>query len=140
MVLVGGLTVPCPIWHELVPVLSKHFHILLYGELIYHHSRYVFDYTILPDHYGRGYSQAPEANYDATFYASTLALLLQYVGWSKTYVVGTSMVCGSLTCRKKPMILTITRSGRRHRRSISYHLPSSRFEQSRIYCPRGTTS
>ncbi len=44
------------------------------------------------DLYGRGYSDAPHTTYDANLYTTQLALLLQYVGWSKANIVGVSMV------------------------------------------------
>lgn len=49
-----------------------------------------FDHT---DLYGRGYSDAPKMTYDTTLYVTQLALLMQYLGWDKTHVVGLSMVC-----------------------------------------------
>ncbi len=42
--------------------------------------------------YGRGYSDAPHTTYDVNLYTTQLALLLQYVGWSKADIVGVSMV------------------------------------------------
>lgn len=44
------------------------------------------------DLYGRGYSDAPQATYDTSLYVTQLALLLQYIRWDKTDVVGVSMV------------------------------------------------
>jgi hypothetical protein len=44
------------------------------------------------DLYGRGYSDAPEITYDASLYATQLALLMQHVKWPKAYVAGVSMV------------------------------------------------
>lgn len=51
------------------------------------------------DLYGRGYSDAPQTTYDTSLYTTQLALLLQYVGWTKTNVAGVSMVrtCSHLT-------------------------------------------
>lgn len=46
----------------------------------------------LADLYGRGYSEAPELTYDASLYATQLALLMQHVKWPKAYVAGVSMV------------------------------------------------
>lgn len=44
------------------------------------------------DLYGRGYSDAPDITYDASLYATQLALLMQHVKWPKAYVAGVSMV------------------------------------------------
>lgn len=44
------------------------------------------------DLYGRGYSEAPELPFDPNLASTQLALLLQYVGWSSTDVIGFSMV------------------------------------------------
>lgn len=49
----------------------------------------------LADLYGRGYSDAPEITYDASLYATQLALLMQHVKWPKAYVAGVSMVRAS---------------------------------------------
>jgi len=60
-------------WHKIIKTFSKDFYVLVY------------------DHYGRGYSDAPEADYDHTFYINELALLMQHIGWNKAYIVGLSM-------------------------------------------------
>ncbi|KAI0326699.1 alpha/beta-hydrolase [Cubamyces sp. BRFM 1775] len=74
VVLIHGLSVPAIIWKDVAPKLaSKGFRVLLY------------------DLYGRGYSDAPQTTYDANLYTTQLALLLQYVGWSKADIVGVSM-------------------------------------------------
>ena len=44
------------------------------------------------DVYGRGYSEAPKLPCDPNLCIIQLALLLQYVGWDATDVVGFSMV------------------------------------------------
>ncbi|KAG8879919.1 hypothetical protein FRB98_005453 [Tulasnella sp. 332] len=43
------------------------------------------------DHYGRGYSEAPEMEYTDVMYCTQVALLMQHVGWDKAHVVGVSM-------------------------------------------------
>jgi pimeloyl-ACP methyl ester carboxylesterase len=48
------------------------------------------------DLYGRGYSDAPEITYDASLYATQLALLMQHVKWSQAHIAGVSMVPISL--------------------------------------------
>lgn len=48
------------------------------------------------DHYGRGYSEAPETEYTANFYTTQLALLMQHLGWSQAHIVGVSMVCSRI--------------------------------------------
>lgn len=74
VVLIHGLSVPSIIWQEIAPQLAeKGFRVLLY------------------DLYGRGYSDAPQATYDTSLYVTQLALLLQYISWDKTNVVGVSM-------------------------------------------------
>lgn len=47
---------------------------------------------LLPDLYGRGFSDAPSITYDSVLYTTQLALLLQYLRWQSTNVVGVSMV------------------------------------------------
>ncbi|KAI8982755.1 alpha/beta-hydrolase [Trametes punicea] len=72
--LIHGLSVPAIIWKDVAPQLAANgYRVLLY------------------DLYGRGYSDAPQTTYDANLYTTQLALLLQYVGWSKANVVGVSM-------------------------------------------------
>lgn len=44
------------------------------------------------DVYGRGYSEAPRVSIDANLCILQLALLLQYIHWDRTDVVGFSMV------------------------------------------------
>lgn len=44
------------------------------------------------DTYGRGYSEAPKVAHEPTIYALQLALLLQFIGWTKVNVIGFSMV------------------------------------------------
>ncbi|KAM5534445.1 hypothetical protein V8D89_011912 [Ganoderma adspersum] len=74
VVLIHGLSVPAIIWKDVAPKLvAKGYRVLLY------------------DLYGRGYSDAPHTTYDAKLYTTQLALLLQYVGWSKANIVGVSM-------------------------------------------------
>jgi pimeloyl-ACP methyl ester carboxylesterase len=46
----------------------------------------------LPDLYGRGYSDAPATIYDTKLYTTQLALLMQYLNWSKAHIAGVSMV------------------------------------------------
>ncbi|KAI0832810.1 alpha/beta-hydrolase [Trametes gibbosa] len=74
VVLIHGLSVPSIIWKDIAPKLAATGHrVLLY------------------DLYGRGYSDAPQTTYDTNLYTTQLALLLQYVGWSKANIVGVSM-------------------------------------------------
>ncbi|KAI0682612.1 alpha/beta-hydrolase [Earliella scabrosa] len=80
VVLIHGLSVPSIIWKDVAPQLAaKGFRVLLY------------------DLYGRGYSDAPHTTYDVNLYTTQLALLLQYVGWSKADIVGVSMGGGIAT-------------------------------------------
>ncbi|KAF7290692.1 Hydrolase-4 domain-containing protein [Mycena indigotica] len=75
VVLVHGLNTPAIVFSRIVPILvAGGFHVLVY------------------DLYGRGYSDAPQnAPYDANLYVTQLALLLQYVRWERTRVLGFSM-------------------------------------------------
>ncbi|KAG8992355.1 hypothetical protein FRB94_011693 [Tulasnella sp. JGI-2019a] len=73
VVLICGLVTPAPIFSGLIKHLVKDFRVLLY------------------DHYGRGYSDAPETEYTDLLYCTQIALLMQYVGWEKTHIVGVSM-------------------------------------------------
>jgi len=52
--------------------------------------------VLLYDLYGRGYSDAPDITYDASLYATQLALLMQHIKWPKAYVAGVSMGGGIL--------------------------------------------
>ena len=45
----------------------------------------------MPDLYGRGYTEAPKETVTTNDYITQLALLLQYVGWTSSYVIGLSM-------------------------------------------------
>ncbi|KAI0254868.1 alpha/beta-hydrolase [Lactifluus subvellereus] len=79
IVLIHGLSIPSLIWKDVAPALASRGHrVLLY------------------DLYGRGYSDAPEITYDASLYATQLALLMQHVKWPKAYVAGVSMGGGIL--------------------------------------------
>jgi pimeloyl-ACP methyl ester carboxylesterase len=49
--------------------------------------------TTIVDHYGRGYSDAPDTTYDTMFYLNELALLMQHVKFEKANLLGLSMVC-----------------------------------------------
>ncbi|KAH8092510.1 alpha/beta-hydrolase [Cristinia sonorae] len=74
IVLIHGLSIPAIIWKDIAPQLAaRGFRVLLY------------------DLYGRGYSDAPKMTYDTTLYVTQLALLMQYIGWDNTHVVGLSM-------------------------------------------------
>ncbi|KAG8860500.1 hypothetical protein FRB96_003754 [Tulasnella sp. 330] len=73
VVLICGLVTPAPVWSALLGYLVKDFRVLLY------------------DHYGRGYSEAPEMEYTDVMYCTQVALLMQHVGWDKAHVVGVSM-------------------------------------------------
>ncbi|KAG8690906.1 hypothetical protein FRC11_008205 [Ceratobasidium sp. 423] len=77
VVLIHGISIPSLIWKEVATRLSKTgFRVLLF------------------DLYGRGYSEAPDAQttaYDADLYITQLALLMQCIGWRKARIVGLSM-------------------------------------------------
>ncbi|THH07929.1 hypothetical protein EW146_g9158 [Bondarzewia mesenterica] len=74
VVLIHGLSVPAMIWRDVAPALaSRGYRVLLY------------------DLYGRGYSDAPQVTYDASLYATQLALLMQHVKWDKAFIAGVSM-------------------------------------------------
>ncbi|KAF9516790.1 hypothetical protein BS47DRAFT_605439 [Hydnum rufescens UP504] len=74
VVLIHGLSVPSVIFKDVASLLVRDgFYVLTY------------------DLYGRGYSDAPEVPHSARLYTTQLALLLQYLGWSNTRVVGLSM-------------------------------------------------
>ncbi|KAG8968333.1 hypothetical protein FRC03_007792 [Tulasnella sp. 419] len=75
VVLINGIMTPTVVWADVVPKLlnTGRFRILLY------------------DHYGRGYSEAPETEYDVELYITQLSWLLQYLKWEKCKVVGLSM-------------------------------------------------
>ncbi|KAH9983030.1 alpha/beta-hydrolase [Russula compacta] len=80
IVLIHGLSIPSLIWKDVAPALaSRGYRVLLYADL-----------------YGRGYSDAPEITYDASLYATQLALLMQHVKWPRAYVAGVSMGGGIL--------------------------------------------
>lgn len=90
IVLVPGLSIPAIIWKNVAPKLaSRGFHVLLYGES---HSPSWQSKLNLLDLYGRGYSDAPATIYDTKLYTTQLALLMQYLNWSKAHIVGVSMV------------------------------------------------
>lgn len=92
MVLIHGLSVPAIIWKDVAPKLvAKGYRVLLYGMCAYTQICGA-QFSSTPDLYGRGYSDAPHTTYDAKLYTTQLALLLQYVGWSKANIVGVSMV------------------------------------------------
>ncbi|GJE84062.1 alpha/beta-hydrolase [Phanerochaete sordida] len=72
--LVHGLTTPSLIWKDVQSELvEKGFRVLMY------------------DVYGRGYSEAPRVPIDANLCIIQLALLLQYIHWDSTDLVGFSM-------------------------------------------------
>ncbi|KAJ7059763.1 Alpha/Beta hydrolase protein [Mycena amicta] len=75
VVLIPGLTTPSFAFAPIVPILvAGGLRVLMY------------------DLFGRGYSDAPRtATYDANLYVTQLALLLQYLRWERTGVVGYSM-------------------------------------------------
>ncbi|KAI0068625.1 alpha/beta-hydrolase [Artomyces pyxidatus] len=74
IVLIHGLSIPALVWKDVAPVLAaRGYRVLLY------------------DLYGRGYSDAPQTTYDASLYATQLALLMQHVKWAKANIVGISM-------------------------------------------------
>lgn len=72
--LIHGITTPSIVWKHIADHLaSKGFRVLLY------------------DLYGRGYSEAPDLPSDANLFGLQLALLLQYIGWESTDIVGFSI-------------------------------------------------
>lgn len=74
MVLIHGISAPSIAFQKVANYLVEQgFQVLLY------------------DLHGRGYSEIPEKESDVNLYIIQLALLLQYVGWSKAYIVGFSM-------------------------------------------------
>ncbi|KAI8995580.1 alpha/beta-hydrolase [Trametes punicea] len=74
VVLIHGISTPAITWKEVAPYLAAHgSRVLVY------------------DLYGKGYSEAPHATYDATFFVVQLALLLQYIRWDIADIVGFSM-------------------------------------------------
>ncbi|KAG8956866.1 hypothetical protein FRC04_000344 [Tulasnella sp. 424] len=79
LVLICGISIPSPIWKDVIPILAAHFRILVF------------------DHYGRGYSEAPETEYDTMFYTLEVALLMQHLGWEKAHIAGMSMG-GPIAC------------------------------------------
>lgn len=80
VVLIHGISMPSLVWKRVATRLAKAgFRVLIY------------------DLYGRGYSEAPDAqttSYDADLYITQLALLMQAVGWRRARIVGLSMVSG----------------------------------------------
>ena len=95
LVLISGLAAPAAIWKDAVPALLPHFRLLIYGELDQPTSLCnSLDCGIaIVDHYGRGYSDAPDTTYDTMFYLNELALLMQHVKFEKANLLGLSMVC-----------------------------------------------
>ncbi|KAG9018199.1 hypothetical protein FRB90_011897 [Tulasnella sp. 427] len=73
LVLICGISIPSPIWKDVIPILATRFRILVF------------------DHYGRGYSEAPETEYDTMFYTLEVALLMQQLRWEKAHIAGMSM-------------------------------------------------
>ncbi|KAI9315889.1 Alpha/Beta hydrolase protein [Dichotomocladium elegans] len=80
VVLVHGISSGAVTYDKLArDLVDEGFHVLVY------------------DLWGRGYSDAPPANYDDSLYTIQLALLLQKVGWTKAHVVGVSLGGGIAT-------------------------------------------
>ncbi|EMD41823.1 hypothetical protein CERSUDRAFT_110386 [Gelatoporia subvermispora B] len=74
VVLIHGISTPSITWKFIAPYLAEHgYRVLLY------------------DLYGKGYSEAPKTIYNANLFITQLALLLQYLQWDATHVVGFSM-------------------------------------------------
>ncbi|KAH8108010.1 Alpha/Beta hydrolase protein [Cristinia sonorae] len=72
--MIHGVSAPSLVFKHIVEELVKAgFRVLLY------------------DIYGRGYSEAPKYTLSTEDYATQLALLMQHIAWSSTYVVGLSM-------------------------------------------------
>ena len=125
VVLIHGLSVPSIIWKDVAPQLAaKGFRVLLYGEW----PRMIRPAPENPrrrtDLYGRGYSDAPHTTYDVNLYTTQLALLLQYVGWSKADIVGVSMVF--TVPHPASEILSCIFSGRWHCHRVCCTIPPSR--------------
>jgi hypothetical protein len=81
------------IWKDVAPALASHgYRVLLYGVCARVFVSVLNAAQLPSDLYGRGYSDAPEITYDASLYATQLALLMQHVKWPKAYVAGVSMV------------------------------------------------
>ncbi|KAH9977620.1 alpha/beta-hydrolase [Lactifluus volemus] len=79
VILIHGLSIPSLVWKDVAPALASRGHrVLLY------------------DLYGRGYSDAPEIIYDASLYATQLALIMQHVKWPRANIAGVSMGGGIL--------------------------------------------
>lgn len=93
IVLIHGLSVPAIIWRDVAPQLASNgYRVLLYGNYLIAVDGYYSLSSVPSDLYGRGYSDAPKTTYDTTLYVTQLALLMQYIGWENTHVVGLSMV------------------------------------------------
>lgn len=94
MALIHGITTPSIVWKDIAgSLVSNGFQVLLYGAPV--ESMFnclLLTYRPRPDLYGRGYSEAPEFPSDPNLYAVQLALLLQYIGWENTDIVGFSIV------------------------------------------------
>ncbi|OCH96459.1 alpha/beta-hydrolase [Obba rivulosa] len=74
VVLIHGISTPSITWKLIAPYLAeRRCRILLY------------------DLYGKGYSEAPKTVYNANLFITQLALLLQYLRWDTTHLVGFSM-------------------------------------------------
>ncbi|KAF9044239.1 Alpha/Beta hydrolase protein [Panaeolus papilionaceus] len=74
IVLIHGLSIPAIVWKDVAPALASNgYRVLLY------------------DLYGRGYSDAPDTIYNTSLYTTQLALLMQYLNWSRANIVGVSM-------------------------------------------------
>ena len=75
--------------------------------------------TTFTDLYGRGYSEAPDLPSDANLFGLQLALLLQYIGWESTDIVGFSIVrMASLNAGR--MLTDNGRAARRPRYLLHY--------------------
>ncbi|KIO32903.1 hypothetical protein M407DRAFT_18361 [Tulasnella calospora MUT 4182] len=68
LVIIGGLSIPSSIWKDVITILAERFRILVF------------------DHYGRGYSEAPETEYNTMFFTLEVALLMHHLGWEKAHI------------------------------------------------------
>ena len=93
VILICGLSVPSIIWHHVGQILAKNGLCALIYSLCY--PPFTCSLKVPEDFvdlYGRGYSDAPQTEYNRTLYITQVALLLQAIKWDKVSVVGLSMV------------------------------------------------
>ncbi|KAF8324587.1 Alpha/Beta hydrolase protein [Cantharellus anzutake] len=77
VIFIHGWSVPSPIYKDIVDILAlEGFRVLVF------------------DLYGRGYSDSPDVPESPLLYVTQVALLMQYLGWTRARVVGVSMGAG----------------------------------------------